>query len=141
MIKTGKTVKLNSFGNHKVSKGEEKISSLLFSNNISFEKEKSFVDLKRGNLRFDFYLPKDNIIIEVDGIQHFKYTPHFHKSRHEFLHYKENDRRKNSYCLSHNIELYRIPYWEIDSIRTLSDVFQKKFLVNSKWWNDLLKVP
>ena len=32
-----------------------------------------FNDCKRKNkLRFDFYLPKYNVLIEYDGMQHFK---------------------------------------------------------------------
>ena len=141
MTRTGRIAILNNFGNNKISNGEKKISSLLFDRKILFEKEKTFSDLKQGKLKFDFYLPKTNTIIEFDGKQHFMYTPYFHKNRHEFLHYKENDRRKNAYCLSHKIKLYRIPYWEIDNIYKVEDLFSEKFLVDSKWWNDLLKFP
>ena len=53
-----------------MSYGEEKISNILKENNIYFEREKSFADLKHGLFRFDFYLPNNNIIIEFDGEQH-----------------------------------------------------------------------
>lgn len=46
--------------------------------NVSFEKEKTFIDCVNPKtnflLRFDFYLPDYNIIIEYDGEQHFKYN-------------------------------------------------------------------
>lgn len=76
------------------------------------------------------------ILIEVDGEQHFKYTPHFHKTKKDFTHAKQNDYYKNSYALSHGLKLYRIPYWELENIRSYNDLFQQKFLVRTKWHND-----
>lgn len=124
-----------------MTKGEEKIFKILKQNKISFIQEKSFRDLKKGLFRFDFYLPKDNIIIEFDGEQHWKHIKHFHKTRQDFMRAQENDRRKNSYCLAHSILLYRIPYWELDNINKLEDIFQNKFKVTTKWWNDFLIPP
>ena len=124
-----------------MTKGEEKIFKILKQNKISFIQEKSFRDLKKGLFRFDFYLPKDNIIIEFDGEQHWKHIKHFHKTRQDFMRAQENDRRKNSYCLAHSIPLYRIPYWELDNINKLEDIFQNKFKVTTKWWNDFLIPP
>ena len=41
-----------------------------------------------------------------------------------------------------NIPLYRIPYWEIDTVNTLEDiVFNSKFKVKTKYHNDMLKAP
>ena len=55
-----------------MSKGEDKIIRLLRASNIKFEREKTFADLRGGKFRYDFYLPLYNILIEVDGEQHFK---------------------------------------------------------------------
>lgn len=122
-----------------MSKGEDKIICLLCTANIKFEREKTFTDLRGGKFRYDFYLPLYNILIEVDGEQHFKQVKVFQKTRSDFLKSQERDRRKNSYCLANKISLYRIPYWEIDNIKTLEDIFKEKFLVRSKWHNDNLK--
>ena len=122
-----------------MSKGEDKIICLLCVANIKFEREKTFTDLRGGKFRYDFYLPLYNILIEVDGEQHFKQVKVFQKTRSDFLKSQERDRRKNSYCLANKISLYRIPYWEIDNIKTLEDIFKEKFLVRSKWHNDNLK--
>lgn len=124
-----------------MSLGEEKIFNILKDNNIYFEREKSFADLKHGLFRFDFYLPKKNIIIEFDGAQHWNFIKHFYNSRQDFMRAQENDRRKNSYCLANFITLYRIPYWELDNINNLEDIFQDKFKVTTKWWNDFLRPP
>ena len=73
---------------------------------------------------------------EIDGPQHMEYTKFFHKKRSDFTKAQERDRVKNSYCLAHEIPLYRIPYWEMDNIRCVDDIFQDKFLVRSKYHND-----
>lgn len=124
-----------------MSKGEDKIIHLLRAANIKFEREKTFTDLRGGKFRYDFYLPSYNILIEVDGEQHFKQVKVFQKTRSDFLKQQEHDRRKNSYCLSRGILLYRIPYWEIQYIKSFQDIISKKFLVKDKWHNDNLKVP
>ena len=79
-----------------MSKGEDKIIRLLRASNIKFEREKTFADLRGGKFRYDFYLPLYNILIEVDGEQHFKQVNVFQKTRSDFLKQQENDRRKKS---------------------------------------------
>ena len=119
-----------------MSKGEDKIRSILQMNRVPFECEKTFNDLHCGKLRFDFYLPKNNTIIEFDGEQHFHQIQYFQKDRKDLLSYQERDRQKNSYCLAHSIKLFRIPYWELDNVKTLKDLTQTKFLVRDRWHND-----
>lgn len=103
-----------------MSSYEYYFTTILNKSQVSFTKEKTFKDLKHGLFRFDFYI-KDyrgrSLLIEIDGEQHFK--PIY--GRQKFLKGQEHDRRKNSYCLANNIELYRIPYWEIKNIKTLED--------------------
>lgn len=53
------------------SKGEERITDVLNELGIEFEIEKSFPTCKdKLVLRFDFYLPEYNMLIEYDGIHH-----------------------------------------------------------------------
>ena len=123
-----------------MSKYEDQIIKILKQSKISFQREKTFQDLKHGLFRFDFYIPDLNgqvVIVEVDGEQHFK--PIY--GRQAFLKGQEHDRRKNSYCLANDILLYRIPYWEIKNINSSSDIFIDKFLVKTRWHNDQLKAP
>ena len=125
----------------KTSKGEEQIIQILRAAGVKFEREKTYTDLKGGRYRFDFYLPAYNILIEVDGKQHFEQVTKFQKTRAEFLKQQENDRRKNSYCLANNITLLRIPYWELENL-TYEKIFNtEKFIVKSKWFNDHLIPP
>lgn len=123
-----------------MSKYEESVIKILKQGQISFIREKTFSDLKHGLFRFDFYIHNLNgapAIVEVDGEQHFK--PIY--GRQSFLKGQEHDRRKNSYCLANNIPLYRIPYWEIENLKTFADIFSNKFLVKTRWHNDQLKAP
>lgn len=124
----------------KMSKYENKVMEILKKAKLSFYREKTFQDLKRGLFRFDFYLPNVHgapVIIEVDGEQHFK--PVY--GRQAFLKGQEHDRQKNSYCLANNIPLYRIPYWEIYNLKTVADIFTDNHLVKSRWHNDNLVIP
>lgn len=120
----------------KTSSLEEHIIKILQKEKIKFQREKTYPDLKSGYYRFDFFLPQYNLLIEVDGAQHYKFSKIFHKKRQDFLKAQERDRRKNSYALSHNIPLYRIPCFEIENINTFQDILQDKFLVKDKWHCD-----
>lgn len=53
-----------------MSKYEDQIIKILKQSKISFQREKTFQDLKHGLFRFDFYIPDLNgqvVIVEVDG--------------------------------------------------------------------------
>lgn len=123
-----------------MSKYENKVMEILKAAKLKFYREKTFKDLRKGLFRFDFYLPNYHgapAIIEVDGEQHFK--PIY--GRQAFLKGQEHDRMKNSYCLANSIPLYRIPYWEIKELKTISDIFTEAHLIKNRWHNDNLSVP
>ena len=119
-----------------MSKSEDKIFQIFKKENIDCIREKAYSDLQGGRLRYDFFLPKLNILIEYDSEIHFYEVPKFHKKYNDFCHAQQNDRLKNSYALAHKINLYRIPFWEFKNIKTIQDILQPKFLVRSKWHND-----
>ena len=127
---------------NKTSKGEQKVINLLRRGGIKFEREVTFQDLNGNSgvpLRFDFGIYQNKklvALIEIDGIQHYQYTPYFHKTIMGFKKQKEWDRRKNKYCLMHNIPLIRIPYWTIEDL-TLKDILTNPtYRVKSKYHND-----
>lgn len=62
----------------------------------------------------------------------------FQKTRKDFLHQLELDRIKNSYALAKGYMLLRIPYWDIDYIKSFNDLFDIKYIVKNKYHNDLL---
>lgn len=127
-----------------MSNGEEQIISILNKDKISFEREKTFIDLRKRKLRFDFYI-KDldgaPAIIEFDGEGHFLFVKKFYHSKSDFERAKERDRIKNEYCLANGIKLYRIPYWDLDKISKIKDILNPKYLVTTKWHNDYLRTP
>lgn len=121
-----------------MSKGEQLIKSILEDENVRYQQEKIFTDLRNGKLRFDFFLPEFETLIEVDGEGHFQQIKKFYKNRQEFNHAKQNDRYKNSFALARGYRLYRIPYWEIDNIKIFSDIVQEKYHVTTQWHNDIV---
>jgi len=95
-----------------LSKGELYISSVFNVLSVNYIHQYTFVDCisKLGRiLRFDFFLPDFNIIIEYDGLQHFQPIPFF-GGDFSFDKQQENDMIKQDYCNTNNILLYRLPF-------------------------------
>lgn len=108
----------------KNSKGEKQILNFLTKQKIDFEIEKKFEDCKNARmLRFDFYLPTYNLCIEYDGEQHFSPIDFANKgsewANSSFNQNQKRDEIKNQYCKNHNIQMLRIPYWEINNIENI----------------------
>lgn len=105
------------------SKGERAVREYLEEVCVKFKQEFTFDDLKGvgGNLlRFDFAIFDNddsypNLIIEYDGEFHFK--KQYKDDGFEAL--QLHDNLKNSYCQDKNIKLIRIPYWELNNIKTI----------------------
>ncbi len=109
----------------KESKGELKIKKFLEKNNIKYLREKVFDDCKHlSNLRFDFYLPDLNILIEFDGIQHFIAQKNF-GGENGLKNMQLKDKIKNDWCVENKKELLRIPYYEYKNIE---QILNKKLL-------------
>jgi len=99
--------------------GEEKIKIFLEQNNISYIRNKGFPDLKdKKALSYDFYLSKQNILIEYNGSQHYSQKS-FNRTRKEFLIQKHHDWLKRKYCLKNKIKLITIPYWKYKNIESI----------------------
>jgi very-short-patch-repair endonuclease len=92
----------------KESKGEKLIEQWLLLNNIEFKREVRIRDFS-VNKPFDFYLPKYDLYVEYDGIQHFQPMT---GRKEQFIKQQINDNRTNDYCLSNGIHLLRISYKE-----------------------------
>lgn len=102
-----------------VSKGEGEIKQWLTNHNISFVPQYSFSDLCLIRpLRFDFYIPSKNILIEYQGIQH-KNTRNtsFGLQQREIT-----DKMKKEYCKEKNIPLFEIWYNQ-DIDKELTKIF------------------
>ena len=114
--------------------GESKIAVILSQNNIKFIQQEKFDDAiyedTKGQMRFDFYLPEYNRLIEFDGNQHYEANGGWNNKENLILTQKR-DKIKNDYALSHNIPLVRIPYWERDNI-TLEMLMSPQYEVNAE---------
>ena len=94
------------------SYGEKKIAELLIKNNVKFEREKKFPDLKYTNiLRCDFYLPDFNLIIEYNGEQHYKAVK-LYGGEENLKITQTRDEIKRKYCEDNNINYLVIRYDE-----------------------------
>ena len=100
------------------SSGEMIVHRWLLRHNIPFQPQKSFPDctnpLTNYKLRFDIYIHSQNLLIEVDGLQHFPESigvPMFGipitQKMYESV--KNKDDIKTQYAHSKGIYLLRIP--------------------------------
>lgn len=93
-----------------MSVGEKEISNILSSHDIIYEKQKQFMGCKNlRELRFDFYIPSTNTVIEYNGIQHYKPVEYFGGTE-AYLGTCMRDNIKKEYCLNNNINYIEISY-------------------------------
>jgi predicted Zn-ribbon and HTH transcriptional regulator len=115
----------------KQSKGERRIEEFLINNNIKYECQYSTPECKNHNpLEFDIIIYKSNneiILIEYQGRQHFE-PVEFWGGIKNLLYIQQNDKIKYDYCLSNNIPLIYINYWEYNQIENILE----KELINSE---------
>lgn len=107
-----------------MSKGEIKVKKFLELQKISYITQMTFDDcVYEQKLKFDFYLPDFNMIIEYDGEQHFKPVDFANKGIEWATNlYNKNlikDAIKNQYCKDNDIYLIRIPYYKYDDIDSI----------------------
>ncbi len=99
----------------KYSKNEKKVKILLEKYNIYFEYHKM---LRFNDRKYyvDFYIPDKNIIIEYNGIQHYKPTTFGGITNKEanltFIKQQKRDNELRQYCKENNIILLEIKYNE-----------------------------
>lgn len=101
-----------------VSKGELRIRRFFQDNGIEFEEQKYYKDcVYTAPMPYDFYIPKLNLLIEYDGIQHFpeeyfKRFGKYQKTKRPDDHREFKDFLKDLYASDNNIRLLRIKYTE-----------------------------
>lgn len=126
------------------SSGEAIIEQLLDLNNIKYSMQEKisintekymrkdlyddFRDLKvkkKLMLKFDFYIPDTNWVIEFDGLQHFKPVKHF-GGEEQYRRQRLYDKFKNDYCRYNNLRLLRIHYDDMGEIEDLLRFVMRK---------------
>lgn len=69
-----------------------------------------FLLYKNGkNLELDGYNEQLQVAFEYQGIQHRTFTPHFHKTKQDFILQQERDMFKEKVCEDRGIRLLKIP--------------------------------
>ena len=116
---------IGSCGCIKQSAGESIIECILQQNNLNYQKEYSFSDLRVSlPLRFDFALfDKENqlvCLIEFDGMQHYIETNYYFQDTLTSIQYRDN--MKNKYCLQNKIPLFRISYKSLSQLHNIYDI-------------------
>ena len=108
-----------------IHKGEAELHKLLIDMGYEVETEKGFDNLKdKKRLRYDFYIPKYNLLIELDGDYHREKITYKSKDMTELEKYlakiEANERLQNTqykdflkdnYAKDNNIPLLRIEYF------------------------------
>jgi len=98
------------------SHGELKISEILDTYKIDYTHEYFIKEIKS---RYDFFLPKYNMYIEFDGIQHFCISNKFTTTITDLNNLQKKDTIKTLYCLKNNIKLLRIDYSNLKNIENI----------------------
>lgn len=100
------------------SKAEGRIASILLYNQIPFISQYYAKGEKFEHL-FDFFIPDKKIMIEYDGLQHFKEIK-FWGGKKGFLDRIKRDKEKNDWCITNGIALFRINYEK----ETVNEIFK-----------------
>ena len=96
------------------SRGEMQVRLALNACEMTIAKPKV---LKGTRLRPDFFIESINLIIEFDGEQHFTLRWRGRKDTK----IRENDLKKNEWCVENKVHLLRIPWWTTDVQKTVRD--------------------
>lgn len=112
--------------NKAMSKGERRIMEFLQKNNIDFDKEHSFTWQSHKAYRYDYYIPKYNLIIEYHGIQHYEETNFLHSS---LITNNEHDKIKLEEAINNGYNYLVIPYTHYSKINEILN----------NWFNDYPK--
>lgn len=106
----------------KISSGESIIMNFLKTKNIEFVFQYKIqnIDLFCSNTRLfvDFYLPKHNVIIEFNGMQHYKPIKLW-GGQESFEKQQNRDISVKMYCKENNIKLIEIPTKKFGKIKEI----------------------
>lgn len=116
----------------KSSQGELKITSLLNELNIEFVFQKTYENCKSNKgriLRYDFYIPSYNLLIEYQGEQHYQipYKTFGGLSKNQaedlFKRTQENDLLKKEFALDNEIGFLEISF---DQYKNIDNILKQR---------------
>lgn len=77
-----------------------------------------------GNVIVDFFLPDHDIIIELDGRQHFQKIKFFHREPDTFMNQRLRDIRLNAFVLQHpTMSMLRVAYSDVAYVAIIISAF------------------
>lgn len=115
---------------------EQTCIEILNKYKVDFEYQKIYPDCKfpetNGQLKYDFYLPVYNLILETHGYQHdhpskFCSTMTDEEAEFELIKRKERDKFKEEYAIKNNYDFMVIWYYEI---RKMEEIIKSKLKLN-----------
>lgn len=117
----GKTYNWNITNNSVLLSDERERSELhvrariILKEIFPFDRILEEVFLPSVGLYGDFYIPKQKMMIECHGRQHYEFIKYFHKTAAGFIKSLQRDNQKKEFCEINEIELVELPYNESDN--------------------------
>lgn len=108
------------------SKGEIIVYNYLLKHRIDFEQQKDFPNLLGVSgfpLSYDFYIPSKNLLIEVNGLQHYSPVKYFGGIK-KFNIQKEHDKRKCLYAQNNGYRLLEIKCCDSSYFENINKILQ-----------------
>lgn len=83
------------------------------------------IQFRGTTLRFDFYIPQINLLIEVQGEQHYKYVEFFHKNGAGYRSSLYRDQLKKEWC---SLKQHNLVYFSYDNMPQTEEEFKERIL-------------
>lgn len=128
--KTGKATK-NQCKYCRMSMGEKYVYMYLDDLGIEYEIEKNFAGLKsesRSNLKYDFYIPSMNLLLEIDGKQHKKKS--WGESEKELDMRMKREEIKNQFPPDNKMCLLRLRVFD-GIVFGAKDFFENRYIISN----------
>lgn len=100
--------------------GEKRVRMYLEKQRVLFVRQYS-IRYKDNNYRVDFYIPSKNLIIEYNGVQHYKPVKWFGGAK-KFHKQRQRDKEVRDYCKANKIKLLEISYLQYPIIEQMLDI-------------------
>ena len=120
---------------YKGSLFEDDVYDILVKEGLDVKREYTFPDLKCSRyLRYDFYIPQLNLLVEADGEQHYTHKTPWENTKTVVKH----DSIKNAYARENGINLLRVRYFryynklKVQNFRTLIQQIQCSYQETGK---------
>lgn len=115
------------------SKWERFVSKYFVDNNINFQFQHKYPDLKSSNnvrLAYDFYVPEKKLLVEINGKQHYQLT-NYTGAKEIFDRNQLHDAMKLEYAQQNDIELLIIDTRKENTMELIHKILATKIEIRS----------